>query len=402
MALLLNRKQGSRMECLYYILQSCYARFGSNSFRLKDIKYDEDDPDNVHTYCKLLTESMGIRYCPFLLNPLSNTKCYATNSISDDSTKSKYASEAAGSFEALGFFKRLDSRSFQITQEGIAFASADFFSFRWNELARKAVLSYGPLIGFLHKIKELPKTFSHTDIYLSYPKTEEQVGFLGESGTTSFLTLSADSKKDSDIRTKTRLINWCVTAGLLEPAKQSGQRPQPGLPPQLTYREFINQEKMTSRSFLKTRLYEDFLKTKPFVPNPLSYSHLHKAVRALRERGQKDLRQVTLKYKPMILDRRFVFVYLLNEYSRYNEALPFDKLISVMDTYGEVFFTPGNSSQSIMETEAEIADIAGIPFEIGENNALTPLSLINTEVLTEDAPKKSIALANEILEKMRK
>ena len=28
MALLLNRKYGSRLECLYYILTSCYKKYG--------------------------------------------------------------------------------------------------------------------------------------------------------------------------------------------------------------------------------------------------------------------------------------------------------------------------------------------------------------------------------------
>ena len=104
MALLLNRKYGSRLECLYYILTSCYNKFGtSNVFSLKDLKYDDDDSKNVHQYCQQLQNILGRQCCPYLNNPLSLSKCYATQSVDSDSTKSKAVSDIGGSLEALGF-----------------------------------------------------------------------------------------------------------------------------------------------------------------------------------------------------------------------------------------------------------------------------------------------------------
>ena len=77
MAMLLNRKYGSRLECLYYILKSCYAKFGkSRSFKLNDLKYDDDNENNVHNYCNLLVDCVGQSCCPFLKNPLNLSKCY--------------------------------------------------------------------------------------------------------------------------------------------------------------------------------------------------------------------------------------------------------------------------------------------------------------------------------------
>ena len=117
MSLLLNRKYGSRLECLYYILKSCYAKFGTEKeFALKDLKYDEDDKYNVHNYCQLLQDCVGIKCCPFLVNPLNDSKCYATQSIYSDSTKSKAVSDVGGSFEALGFTKKFTKNKYKITK----------------------------------------------------------------------------------------------------------------------------------------------------------------------------------------------------------------------------------------------------------------------------------------------
>ena len=108
MALLLNRKYGSRLECLYYILKAQYAKYGTASaFDLSNFKYDPDDLDNVHAYCELLQDVLGMPCCPYLKNPLDLSKCYATQSVDSDTTKSKAVSDIGGSLEALGFITRI-------------------------------------------------------------------------------------------------------------------------------------------------------------------------------------------------------------------------------------------------------------------------------------------------------
>ena len=178
MAILLNRKYGSRLECLYYILQSCYQKFGTTKlFELNNIKYDEDDEYNSHHFCNLTTNVLGISCCPFLTNPLDTSKCYATQSLESDSTKSKAVSDIGGSLEALGFIKRVGSNSYQVTESGKNWAKSDFSSREWEDLARKGVLSYGLIIGFISALQYQPRVFSLSDIYLGYPRTDETINF---------------------------------------------------------------------------------------------------------------------------------------------------------------------------------------------------------------------------------
>ena len=48
---------------------------------------------------------------------------------------------------------------------------------------------------------------------------------------------------------------------------------------------------------------------------------------------------------------------------------------------------------------SEIADIAGIPFVV-ENNMMIPLTIINEDVLKENAPVEIVSIANEIIKNM--
>lgn len=119
MALLLNRKYGSRLECLYYILTSCYNKFGtSNTFALKNLKYDDNDDKNVHKYCQQLQNILGRQCCPYLKNQLALSKCYATQSVDSDTTKSKAVSDIGGSLEALGFITRIGKGKYKVSAEG--------------------------------------------------------------------------------------------------------------------------------------------------------------------------------------------------------------------------------------------------------------------------------------------
>lgn len=398
MALLLNRKYGSRLECLYYILTSCYNKFGtSTTFALKDLKYNEDDNKNVHHYCKQLNNILGRQCCPYLKNPLNLSKCYATQSVDSDSTKSKAVSDIGGSLEALGFITRIDKRKYKVSAEGEKWIKSTFDSKEWEDIARKGVLSYGVTIGFLNKITELPDNFTYQGLYLSYPHTSEVVLYTNPNGVSSYINISTDSQKDSNTRTMSRLIGWCVAVGLIEPNSVTGTDSPYA---HIKYQDFLNKDELTVRNFKKTELLKTLFDHKLEVSNPLSYSRLHKNAESMRENGGDDLRNATLLYKPKILDRRYVFVFALNYYSKLNKPLDFEKLVRVMENHSDFFFAAGNNASTIMESECEIGDIAGIPFTIENGTFFRAKTTINEKILNEDAPAASIKLAKQIISEM--
>lgn len=398
MALLLNRKYGSRLECLYYILTSCYKKFGTtNTFALKDLKYDEDDDKNVHQYCQQLQNILGRQCCPYLDNPLNLSKCYATQSVDSDSTKSKAVSDIGGSLEALGFIIRVDKRKYKVSAEGEKWVKSDFNTKKWEDIARKGVLSYGVIIGFLNKIVELPDDFTYQGLYLSYPHTTETVLYTNPDGVSSYIDISTDSQRDSNTRTMSRLIAWCVAVGLIEPKGITGTSSPLA---HIKYQDFLNKQELTVRNFKKTALCKTLFDHKLDVANPLSYTRLHKNAESMRENGGEDLRNATLENKPKILDRRYVFVYALNYYSKLNQSLDFEKLVRAMENHSVSFFSAGNDASTIMESECEIGDIAGIPFIIENDTMFRAKTTINEKVLNEDAPAASIKLAKKIVEEI--
>ncbi len=400
MALLLNRKYGSRLECLYYILKSCYKKYGTTTnFALKDLKFDPNDEYNVHKYCQQLQNILGRQCCPYLKNPLSLSKCYATQSVDSDSTKSKAVSDIGGSLEALGFITRANKRYYRVSANGDSWVNSSFNSQEWLDLALSGVLSYGVTIGFLNKIYDLPDEFSYQGLYLSYPRTTEIVEHTDSFGNTSYIDISTDSQRDSNTRTMSRIIGWCVTVGLLEP---KGVMPNNSTFAHIKYQDFLNKDELTVRNFKKTAICKSIFDSKLFIDNPLSYSRLHKNVGSLRENGGDDLRNVTLKYNNNILDRRFVFVYALNHYSQQNKPLNFEKLVYAMQLYPKIFFSKGNEASAIMGSESEIADITGIPFDVKKRNLLYAKTIINEKILTEDAPSTSLELAKNIIYEMEK
>lgn len=395
MALLLNRKYGSRLECLYYILKSRYEKFGtSNKFKLKDLKYDETDCNNVQNYCKLLQNIIDRKCCPFLENKLDSSKCYATGSVVRDSTKSKAASDICGSLEALGFIQRHHGNNYSITENGKQWVNSDFNSQEWENIALQGVLSYGVMIGLLYKFASLPDTFSYSGVYISYPQTYEVVRYTSDGNEDMIISISTDSQRDSNTRTMTRLLNWCVTVGLLEPVGVSGGDSKIA---HLKYRDFINAEELTIRNFKKTKILKSLFANKIYVANPLAYKRLHKNVASLRENGGEDLRTATLKYNDNILNRRFVFVYALNHFSKKDLPLNFKLLIETMNVYKDKFVTEMNDLADIMETEREIAYIAGIPFIENDNAMLYAQTTINEDVLTEEIPNDILDIAKKIV-----
>ena len=382
MALLLNRKYGSRLECLYYILQVIYKNYEKNNFTMSDVKFN-NEKSNVTETCKLLCTKLNRKYCPYLENALNQSFCYATQSIYSDSTKSKAVSDVVRSLEALGFVKPVNEKMFRITDLGIKWLETSFDTQEWLTISREAVLSYSLVFGFLTLCEESGSVFNSSKIYLGYPNTSDP------------LNLSTGSTRDSNTRTVSKILSWCVSTGLIEPTNNPNSKQ---ILPQLYYREFVNATRLSQRSYKLTQYSLDYITSKPTVANPLSYKHLNKNVGSIRENGSKEIRDLTMKYNNIILNRRFMLLYALNEASQLNKDLSLEKLIISMEKYYNHFFLPQSDTFNIMQSEANIATIAGIPFNVDEQSlSLTPKSIINKEVLVYDAPDEITNIANSIV-----
>ena len=393
MSMLLNRKYGSRLECLFYILQSLYAKYGTtHSFGLQNIKFDDNDKFNVHHFCNKLTTCVGMNCCPYLINPLNRSKCYATQSVESDTTKSKAVSDVGGSLEALGFITRESRNLFKISKNGELWLNTNFGTTQWQEQALNGVLSYGPIIGLLHKILSEPETFSCTGLYVGYPRTEEKVVYEDRT-----IYLSTDSQRDSNTRTLSRLIGWCVAVGIIEPeTAEINDSPVA----YIKYKQFLDAPELTIRRFRKTDIFKAIWEKDIFVQNPLSLSRLHKNVGSLRENNIEILRQLTMQYNDRILNRRFVFVCALNYCKGNNRTLNIHKLVEIMLQNADLFFIPGNDPFITMESESAIADLVGIPFDIAKDGSLSPLATLNVSVLEEDAPENIVNITQQIISKL--
>ena len=73
-----------------------------------------------------------------------------------------------------------------------------------------------------------------------------------------------------------------------------------------------------------------------------------------------------------------------------------------MENHADYFFSSGNDAYQIMQSESEIADIAGIPFEENSDGDLEAKTTIDIDVLSEDAPDRIVKLAKMIIEEMEK
>ncbi len=382
MALLLNRKYGSRLECLYYILQATFKNYHKNSFTMSDMKFDKDK-NNITETCQLLCTKLNRKYCPYLENALNQSFCYATQSVYSDSTKNKAISDVARSLEALGFIKPVEKSLFTITDLGIQWLKAPFNTEEWLIISRQAVLSYSLVLGFLTLSQESGNTFDSSRIYLGYPNTSDP------------LNLSTGSTRDSNTRTVSKIISWCISTGLIEPTNNPNTDQ---VLPQLYYRELVNAPRLSQRSYKLTQYSLEYITSNPRVDNPLSYKHLNKNVGSIRENGSKTIRDLTIKYNDIILNRRFMLLYALNKASQLKKDLSLEKLITAMEKYYDNFFLPESDIFNIMQSEADIAAIAGIPFKFNEESlSLIPQSTINEEILISDAPDEILNIANIIV-----
>lgn len=384
MALLLNRKYGSRIECLHSILKTIHAQGKSNEFQLNDLKYDSTNEVTILDNCPLLKENLGYYYCPYLDNSLDNATCYATQSVESDSTKSKAVSDTAGSLEALGLIRK-NKDFYEITDLGIEFVETDYLSNAMEKIIEKAVLSYGPILGLLHTayVQQGVK-FKSSKIYVGYPKTKEPIS-----------NLKLGSTNDSVSRTRSKLISWCLTAGFIELVKQ----PLSNIPAHKLYRDILNKKILNEYNFNITSKTVKIFKSTPYIENPLFYSRLNKNVGSKRERNGAAERNSEKEVNPKLLMRRYFLIKLLNYASNNNLKVSFNNLVNLFRSSPifEELVLDKNKIENMIASELEIGRIVGLPFEIIDDKFIKPISIINESVLEIDAPTCVIQNINDYI-----
>lgn len=392
MSFLINRNPSGRIICLHALLRYLYQRFGDKSFTLNEMKYDSKSKHRILQTCTLLIKlpSIANTVCPYLENPLSAAKCYLTQSIQEDTQKSKSVSDAFNALEGLGFINRTDKGG-AITKEGVAFISNDYASsFTLHEI-RNGLLKYGPFVGLLYEIsKSKNNIIKRSDVSLGYPVTDEKIINGGQA-----IILSSGSQQDTITRTRSVLFIWAITGGFLHPEgiieSKDKNNSHVGM---LSY---IKEKKWAINKF--KILQNDIFKSKILVERPLSYNAMTKSTKALRERNQEDVRSLTLKFEPIIKNRRFAIVYCLAKKSEKNENLNYENLIQELIKYPELFVVDKKTFDKVMDQELKIANVAGIPFE-RKDDMLIPMTRLNLRHLEMGVPKSVIKALDNILKKI--
>jgi len=390
---LINRNPTGRLICIHALTKYLLSEFGKKAFTITDVKYDVEKADNILNHCDLLIKipSVGHMVCPYLENPLSDAKCYLTQSVQHDTQKSKSASDAMNALDGLGLASR-GERDAKLTERGIEFASISFSSKEWLTIIRESVLGYGPFIGLLYEASQHgatnPRRIRKSDISLGYPTTEETIKSDG-----GLIQLSTGSQDDTITRTRATLFSWAVLSGFALPDGIS----EPS-DPNLWHRHTLNyvkEEKWPARVY-NFYIPDDLFDGTHFVDRPLNYTWMTKSTRALRERGQKQTRDISLKYEPRVQNRRYAVTYALGACAKNGKRLNFPAFIKKLKEYPDLFVIDKNQFYDIMKIEARIAIVAGIPYSVA-GNILKPLTRINLKILKIGAPWQLENVFHDIL-----
>lgn len=395
MAYLINRNPSGRLICLHALCGYLSNRFHAGKFRLNELKYDATCSHNIHQTCTLLQKLPAVNFpvCPYLDNPLSQAKCYLTQSIQEDKQKSKSASDAFNALEGLGFINR-DNNQGYLTNDGVEFGRHDYFHYATYKNIRQAVKKYGPfwsLLFLCHNLKDSQSIVKREDIRIGYPETQEILLRNGRS-----VILSTGSQRDTITRTRSVLFTWGVTAGFLLPVEM--QNPKDDSAWHVDVFPFIKSEKWMPHSY-KVFIDDNILDNKPYVERPLSYNAMTKSTKALRERNQEEQRSTTLELEKTIKNRRFAICYLLALASEKGFSIDFDSMVTELALNGPLFVIDKQNFAGVMRSELDIAFATGIPFS-EQNRILFPLTRLNMDELSLGAPKEIIATLQNISEQV--
>lgn len=380
MAYLINRTPPARLRCLHSLLKLAFAKFGFESFYMWDLLFNKLE-HNIHNHCNLLKydKNLGIKYCPFFLNPLSNAGCYLTRWVEDDTTKRKEISNSVNSLDALWFINRTWRKLF-ITDLWMRFSCVEFESCEWLEIAKEAVCNYWLAVSLLYQISALDNSFQLSDLKMHwYPNTNEFISKKDEN-----IEISSGSKTDSNTRTKSCLIAWFTTVGYIIPNSIKDNV-------KLENSHIDTNDYIINTSIRNESKYSIWCIPKIFwqrfiVKKPLDYKNLTKDSKALRENWQALSRQQTMEYTDIIRNRRFAIVYILHKSFIKDCLLNFENLIKELSKFPKFFIINIDEFYSVMHIELWIAQMCWITFEVIDWKYLKPLTWVDLEVLTQDAP----------------
>lgn len=389
MAAIINRTPTGRLISLHAELKYLETRYGNGTFTLNGMKYDTNSKFNPLMYFPLAKKNEFGIYDPYLSNQLSAAKFHLTQSVQYDSQKSKSVSECLNALEALGWVVQ-EARIARVSKLGKDVAKLDYFDKRFFDLARTSVLGYGVFIGFIYKIlrsKSDKNVIKRDNVVIGYADTHETIKQNGRR-----IPLSTGSQRDTIIRTRSTLFAWAVTTGFLLPLDHKTPSNK-----DLWHVDTLDIIKQKHWAWNKLRVFisDDFFNTKHYVTHPLSYTYMTKSTKALRERGQEEIRGLSLSVEKKVKNRRFAIVFALGEASERDKRLDFNILVNRLSKEN-LFVIDKSDFIDVMQIDKDIAITSGIPF-IEEKGALKPLTKINMDELKIGAPDEVITSLTKIL-----
>lgn len=395
MTAIINRTPTGRLISLHAELRYLNARYGAGKFELKGLKYDSEAKVNPLMFFPLVVDHPSIgKYDPYLDNPLSPAKFHLTQSIQYDTQKSKSGSECLNALEALGWIERLGDQS-RLTEKGLVIAKLKYEDAKMYELMRRSVLGYGVFVGFLYKCllkSNSDGELNKNNVEIGYKDAHESIRLSGKN-----IPISTGSQKDTIVRTRSTLFAWAISTGFALPTNHDVPKNKLNWHVE-TLGEITN--KHWGWSKLKLFIDKSLFDGSHFVERPLNYQWMTKSTRALRERGQQDIREASLQQETKVKNRRYAIVYCLALCAMRSTALNYDKFVEQLLKYPDLFVVNKNDFERVMQIEKDIAVISGIPFT-DRDNILKPLNKINIEYLTKGAPREVIETIDSIYLKIR-
>ncbi|MEI7489747.1 MAG: hypothetical protein WCJ72_20475 [Chryseobacterium sp.] len=381
MAYLINRSAPGRIQCLHALCKLIENKYKTTTtFKMRDIMFDSTII-NIHSFCDLLIKGTSLTpdYCRYLENPLSKSGCGLTKSLDDNTTNSKEISDTVNVLHGLGFIDRND-HDLTLTLAGSEFALTSYKSNEMLPIIRNSVLKYGPFVGMLFQIIETKKDiFNTNDIDIGYPDAKEKILSKG-----SMIALSSGSKDDPKTRTKSCLLAWATTAGFIYPNSLVFSIDKNK--PHISSSDYILGESRNLKSYKIIEIPSKLTDGKFITERPLDYNNFTKKASSLREYGQKETRDLTMKHDSKIKNRRFAILYNLNKCFHSNKNLSINKLVEFMINHDEHFVIEKKNLLNTICKEIEIAFTAGIPYSLKNNLELKPHTGLNIEELTKNAP----------------
>ena len=390
-----------RIISLHTELRYLLWKFGKVPFGLQQMKFDPSSEKTQLDFFPLAASSPRYgtykgKYDPYLNNPLDQAGFHLTQGVEKDSQKSKAASACFDSLEALGWILRLQDGRGVVTAVGQRIAKLEYEDRDFLPLMVRSVSNYGPAVGFLFECIRMSVggIFRRSDVKIGYENTGESLNRDGRA-----IHLSLGSEEDSITRTRSVLIAWAMTIGWIWPINEEVPK-DPSLWHVAALR--LIKEKKWSWSKFKILVPLDYFSARLLtVSHPLSYQWMTKSTKALRERGQGDVRMMTLQVEERVKNRRFAIVYSIAVAAAQKKKLDLEAFLREMRTYPHLFVIDAGSFDRVMEQELKIAIASGVVFTV-EARRITPLAMCDLVHLSIGVPEGVMVAVEAIIDKSLK